>query len=562
MYLLRRRNVCNTLASPKSAFLSLFLGLLILPTTSHAVLTDNLGVVNAKALALAHAVTADPPGIDSIHYNPAGLIRIKGRRRQIQAVTGSFDITLELGEYNDKQQGLLDLAHEFYESVEFPTSLMPTDEYYYDEAYNATSKTAGPSIMVPGVGQTDLGFILMPMGGASYSPPGGNITFATNAYAPMAAGFYREDDDPGRFIGQRFSLSLITYFSPSIAVQVNDELSIGASINFNYAGVGIELPFRAPYDSILTIPALQNGFSCDEVDINGEADPLVNICNPLPLYDVLGTLSFEVDKNLTFGFNLGFLWEPTPWVAFGFVYQSPVKMDMEGDFQWVNSNAWNTFIGDLLEDPQAGGVVSFLGVSGTDTVEGKASLDMEFPEHYSFGVSLQLTPNLQINVDYKFTAWSSWQTIPVQFSESIDFVTFASYVQPELSTPTSVTFPLGLVDTWNFAIGFEYRWNDRLDLRFGLEDRPSSVPKESRSALLPIDSGIFYGMGIGYKMDSGAILDLGLGYFHSEVEMPGGSSKFTNSNDGSLLIYNPYVGQDVSATLDVILVQMSYSSEF
>ena len=38
-----------------------------------AALVENLTMGNAKALALGNAVTADPPGVDAIHFNPAGL---------------------------------------------------------------------------------------------------------------------------------------------------------------------------------------------------------------------------------------------------------------------------------------------------------------------------------------------------------------------------------------------------------------------------------------------------------------------------------------------------------
>lgn len=50
-------------------------------------------------------------------------------------------------------------------------------------------------------------------------------------------------------------------------------------------------------------------------------------------------------------------------------------------------------------------------------------------------------------------------------------------MQSELAGPNSVKFPLGLEDTWNWAVGFEYQYSDRLVLRFGLEDRPTSIPK-------------------------------------------------------------------------------------
>ena len=44
---------------------------------ARAALTENL-TTNVTAMALGNAVTADPPGIGSIHFNPAGLARLEG----------------------------------------------------------------------------------------------------------------------------------------------------------------------------------------------------------------------------------------------------------------------------------------------------------------------------------------------------------------------------------------------------------------------------------------------------------------------------------------------------
>jgi len=526
----------------------------ILPSTSHAVLTDNLGIGNAKAISLGHAVTADPPGIDSIHFNPAGLARLKGRQRQIKVITGSFNIGMELGGYDKFRTKLLKQV----EDAVIEQNIELSDDFLFDESLNSTSSTEGASMMMPFFGMTDLPLLLFPLGGASYSAPNSNITFGTNVYTPMAMGFYRADDDPGRFIGQRMSFMLLTYFSPSIAVQITDEFSVGASINFNYAGVGLELPFRSPHLGILALKGVQNLSGC------GTTGALLEqFCGELRPYDVIGTLSFEVEKQLAFGFNFGFLWEPTPWIAFGFVYQSPVSMDMEGDYRWENDPGFVSFIDQLKEQPVIKGSLSLLGIEGEALSEGKASLDMTFPEHVSFGVSLQLTPRFKLNVDYKFTAWSEWAEIPVEFSKPIDLLALASNIPNNPgTTATSLSFPLGLEDTWNVAVGFEYAYSDRLDLRFGIEDRPSSIPEASRSPLLPIASGIFYGTGIGYKLESGAQLDIGMAYFHSEVKMPGGTSQLGNSNDPQKVIYNPFPGQDITATVDAFLFELSYREEF
>ncbi|MBV1920492.1 MAG: outer membrane protein transport protein, partial [Pseudomonadales bacterium] len=359
----------------------------ILPSTSHAVLTDNLGIGNAKAISLGHAVTADPPGIDSIHFNPAGLAKLKGRQRQVKVITGSFAIEMEMGDYNSDRYQLLDLVDKGI----IDQGLVLPEGFLFDESKNSTSQTEGASMMMPLFGLTDLPVLLFPLGGASYSAPESNITFGTNVYTPMAMGFYRADDDPGRFIGQRMSFMMLTYFSPSIAIQVTDEFSVGASINFNYVGVGLELPFRSPHAGILALAGVQDLTGC------GSGDALFNdFCGVLNPYDVIGTLTFEVEKELTFGFNIGFLWEPTPWAAFGVVYQSAVGMDMEGDYQWVNEQGWVDFIGPLANPVAAEGeslsvaqlasqaAIGVIGITGEKVSEGTAFLDMTYPEHVSF----------------------------------------------------------------------------------------------------------------------------------------------------------------------------------
>ena len=67
----------------------------LITANANAVITDNLTIGNAKALALGHAVTADPPGIDSIHYNPAGLVRLKGRQAELKFVAGQLGVELK-----------------------------------------------------------------------------------------------------------------------------------------------------------------------------------------------------------------------------------------------------------------------------------------------------------------------------------------------------------------------------------------------------------------------------------------------------------------------------------
>ena len=56
---------------------------------AHAALVENL-TTSVVAMALGNAVTADPPGIDSVHFNPAGLARLEGDLTQHTAFGASI----------------------------------------------------------------------------------------------------------------------------------------------------------------------------------------------------------------------------------------------------------------------------------------------------------------------------------------------------------------------------------------------------------------------------------------------------------------------------------------
>ncbi|MGV8546326.1 outer membrane protein transport protein, partial [Pseudomonas aeruginosa] len=60
-------------------------------------------------------------------------------------------------------------------------------------------------------------------------------------------GYRRDSDsDQARYQGREVSLQRLTYFSPTLAYQVNDELSVGLSVGFSHQAVALNEDFRAP----------------------------------------------------------------------------------------------------------------------------------------------------------------------------------------------------------------------------------------------------------------------------------------------------------------------------
>lgn len=533
-----------------------------------SVLSEGLTLANAKALSLGNAVTADPPGIDSIHFNPAGLARIQGRKYQLKVISGQFAVELEIGDYIEPRKSQLE---------EMEARGLFEESYFYDEALHQTSETEGASLMLPIFGMTDLPVIVAALGGASYSPPGENYTLGTNVYSPMMVGFYRADDDPGRFIGQRMSIMQLTYFSPSIGLNLTDTLSVGAALTFNYVGVGMDLPVRAPHIGIMFLGGLQG--NCDIAmadDFIGFQDVATQLCasgEVLGMYDQISLLEFEVENPLATGFNFGVLWSPTPWLTLGASYIASFPMEMEGWFVWTNTESWSNFIypftvpdqnGIVLAD-QLNALLSLFGKSfptGQNVTEGDATVEMDTPEQYSFGMSLQLLPRLKVNVDYKFAGWSAWQELRVKVSEPVDLFRLGAIIQPDNVADTEIAFPFGLEDTWNWAIGFEYQYSDELVLRWGAEDRPTSLPSDGLTPLLPLGSSVLYGAGMGMKLQSGAVIEVAMGYMRSKMDIPGGTADLGNSLDANKLIYSPYAGSDIKTSLEAFLFEFSITQDF
>ncbi|MCG8313753.1 MAG: outer membrane protein transport protein [Pseudomonadales bacterium] len=530
-----------------------------LATPVLAAIVENLTMGNAKALALGNAVTADPPGIDSIHYNPAGLAAVKGRKYNLKVLAAVMNFEVEFGGHDAKTQKMLD------------------DFGYTDEVENQTSSTSTIGLRLPfveGITEWPLPVLVLPLGGASYQPMGSDVTFATAVYAPMAAGYVREENDPATFMGEYLSLAKITYFSPTVGIRVSDSLSVGVGINLSWqgatAGTRIRVPnFAIAFGEMLT-RQLQGQSLCPSPD---DPSPAVNFCglsqdiaNMGPYTDA-AYLEFDAETALVVGYNFGLLWHPTPWFTWGFVYQPESTAKLDGTYRVDYGDEWVNFFGGVYQSdvgkaldallPWPTGLVAEGGLE-----EGKAKLDIITPAHFATGISLQVTPNWKINLDAKWTDWAAWEGLTIRFDKELDFTKLATNVS-KYSTPDSVTFPRGYESIWNWALGIEYQYSDRLALRFGYEPRKSSIPTDKQDVLLPLGDAELYGFGFSYHLAHDELWELGFGYVHASADVPANASTNANSNDDwNNFIYNPYAGTDFKSNMNAYLVELSYTASF
>jgi len=548
----------------KQGLFRTFAGLACLAAYSvtQAALVENLTMGNAKALALGNAVTADPPGVDSIHYNPAGLTRLKGRQLNLKVLAASMGFSVEFGGYDETTQAIID------------------NNGYVDEAAYNTSETSTIGLRIPfteGITEWPLPVLILPLGGASYNPVGTDVTYATAVYAPMAAGYIRDEDDPARFMGQHMSLAKITYFSPSFAVELTDRLSVGASLGFSWQGVTAQTQIRVPnmalaFGENLTRD-LQNQGVCPAP---GDPDPYINFCGQDPGGARLGpftdvtSLEFDAETAVVPNFNVGMLWEVTDWLTWGMVYQFESAADLDGYYRLEYNEEWVNFFDGIYNSGLYSAINTLIAFPtgladsphGRGIEYGDAKLEIITPAHFATGVALQLTSRWQLNIDAKWTDWAAWDGLKVEFDQPLDFTKLATLVSP-YSELTELTIPRHYESVWNWAFGVEYRYSDRLALRAGYEPRKSSIPNDKQDVLLPLGDAKLYTLGFEWLLQGSQVLEVGMGYMTASAHVPAGGSTNANSSDHfNNFIYNPYAGTEFSSEATAYLLELSYTASF
>ena len=529
--------------------------LLMLATQAQAQLAQNLFIGNPKALALGNAVTADPPGIDAIHFNPAGLARLSGRQFEIKGIAGDMSLEAEFQAGPELQ----------YAFDQFPDSLS-------DPLVNGQkSELSGTSVMLPFFGLTEIPVLAAATGGASYEVEDRNMVLATGVFAPMLLGLKREPDDPGVFSGEEVGITRLTYFSPSVGYRVSDTFYVGAALNFSYVGVGLNFDNRQPNFILGAFHTLQQG-GCFDGSGNVNSNPLNDIIctGSLSPFQTMTFIESEFERGLSTTFNVGVLWEMEPWLTLGMTYMSGARDKINGDVRIEYSQGVQGFVNNLAQDPTLIGLIA-RGV-GLDqiSVDETASMVLEYPQHFSMGASIKVTPRFKTNIDVKWTDTAVWNEWDIQLESPVPILGVLGSIVESLDQGTTggaigadgLLLPRGYESVWTWAIGLEYQYTDRLAFRLGYEPRGSSIPENKRDLFVPIGETQLYSTGFSFHWSKDTFIDGALGYVHSEQNIASNGSTNATSTAIDNFIYNPYAGYNMKTELSVIVGEISIRSTF
>ena len=504
--------------------LFLFLALLFFSfsSTAFGAVAEQLAICT-RSISLGNAVTANPPGIFSLHYNPAGLTHIRGKEVENGLMFPSFSVHQQW----EKPPGYID----FFGQGNDPVA-------------GSSSSSTGMGINVPLNGPAS-NVTFAPYGGMGYHPPGKKWAVGLAMYAPMAVGL-ENPNGPACYNAQMLHMSRIV-LSPGISYQLTDTLAVGASVGLGFSSMGVRMAMRAPND-LVALTGLMG-------DLTRDLDSTITLgLIPFPLFgggmyafDEMGRMtSDKLEDNFTPSFNVGVLWEPNDRFAFGLCYQSEAKAHLSGHFtleyskkfqnmmDWLVANDFIKIFTEALDLPTEGGIPSQTG---------RASVEFIQPRHVQAGIMVKPFKRLKLMCDVQWTQWSTMEANVFEFDQDMQVLKLAQLLGYPHGWRT-IVFERYMIDTVHACFGAEFAATKWLDLRCGFENRPTSVREEYRDAMMVLPDMKILSGGMGVKLTRNATLDVGAGIVLAEdVDMryeEGQISRNLNTREMTALIYNPY----------------------
>lgn len=406
-----------------------------------AQLSNNLSVGNPVAISMANAVTARPPGTDAIHFNPAGLARIKNELTQykLQLAYTAFE-----GSVSGRAPG------EPFDAIE-------DDLYSQDPLLQGQQsrpiEVSSSNIYLPIFGHVELPFVIAPGYGFALRSSNNQFVFANSAVMVAAGGFRRDSDNVAAYAGEKVGQTTLAYFNPTVAFQLTDNIDVG----------WLELEMEDPLVVTSTVgllwhprPWLSFGVSYrspGKARLNGEYH--VRYKN-----DFLNTLTTLQPASDAFPLLDGTALEAAP----------------------TQSGKAST----ELNIPQT----LSTGVSVQVMPRLRVNIDLRWVD---FSVINQVDTHYENPIDYLTVA----SMVNHIFKDQLDGFDWAD--------PTVTRTRKKFDDVVDWSLGMEYQYNDKLVLRWGVEPRTTPISEQWMDLVQPLDDAYFFGAGFGLTLKNGQL---------------------------------------------------------
>jgi len=272
--------------------------------------------------------------------------------------------------------------------------------------------------------------------------------FGVGVGVPFGLKTEYESDWMGRFQAIKSEISTVNV-NPSLSFKLNDTVSLGAGINYQY--IDAELTSAVNYVAAAFAAAGAGAAAA------------------VPAANAEGTVKVTGNDS-AWGYNLGAMFQLAPETRLGVSYRSSIKYHVTGSASFSNSPA---LLGNL---------------------NGGVSLNIEMPDSASVALQHKLDPKWILLADVTWTGWSKIK----------DLTIVRDYTGATLNST-----PENFRDTWRVGFGVTYRYNDKWSSKAGIAYDQTPVNDTDRTPRLPDQDRTWLSFGGQYRMSKDSTFDFG-----------------------------------------------------
>lgn len=409
---------------------------------------------SASAMGVANAgAAANPENATTVLFNPAGMSQLSGTNLSFGAAVLDIDAEAKRG------------------------TIESNDALGQPGAYDGDGGDIADPAVLPNLYVTheindsvDVGF---------------------GIHAPYGLAADYENDFAGRYFADKTELTVIS-FSPSIAINNGEGLSMGAGINVMYAegrltkyqdvrGAVVSSALEGtPYSSLQEVPEPQRS------GIQAQANGLA-AAYPDTYSDVEG-------DDIAVTFRVGFLYELSEATQFGLTAQTGTEFELDGDLE----------ISQFPFDATGNG--DFQPV----TLSEKATVPLSIPESLTVGARHQLTDEITLLAGATYARWSRFEELDVYSAEE-GAGQVSQVIQPASGDPiTHVTEKWN--NTWQFNVGGIWQASEQWAFKAGYAFDESPVNENFVTARIPSEDRHWLTLGTQWNnRQSGWTVDAAIG---------------------------------------------------
>jgi long-chain fatty acid transport protein len=415
----------------------------------------------------------------------------------------------------------------------------------------------GPDVTAkaPGAPEAHSGGDSYLMPAIGYVRSSGKLNYGVALFAQGGMGTEYEGSSfmsAGSGLPTRSELGVGRLIAP-LSVNVNDQLTIGGSLDFVWAMMDLQMAMTSQqfFDlagKSVAMGGLGNGHTYGEAGgsmmaaFNGAVG--VGFLNdgthagaglgtgPLNWgYFDFSNSNDYTGKARTTGWagKLGFTYKATPALTFGGTYHSKTSLgDMKGD-------ATVKFNVNADTGMAAGGAPSGTYAAMTMPVTGKIQIvDFQWPETFGLGMAFQANDSLLVAVDYKRINWAD---VMKNFK-----MTFTADNSASNGGFAGTSLDATLYQNWKdqdvLEVGVGYKLTTALTLRGGVNYANNPIPDKYMNPLFPAIEKSHYTTGVGYAFSKASDVNFSLQYAPKVSQTNGQGVTVDHSQTSWQLMYS------------------------